>query len=98
MSVDQAALDGMALRMRARLAAEAENRLIRQSRAGEGYSAPRPYFAARQHHGLPVGDGMPARPVASRFDVEDPPHGKAGRRVAGGARASRLVPLSLIHI
>jgi len=91
-SVDQAALDGMAMQMRARLAAEAENRLIRQSRAGEGYSAPRPYFAARQHHGLPVGDGMPARPVASRFDVEDPPHGKAGRRVAGGARASRLVP------
>lgn len=90
MSVDQAVLDGMAMRVRARLAAEAENRLIRQSRAGEGYSVPRPSFATR--HGLPVGDGMPARPVASRFEVEDPPHGRAGRRAAGGARASRLVP------
>uniref|UniRef100_A0A9E8A9M9 MobA/VirD2-like nuclease domain-containing protein n=1 Tax=Bosea sp. NBC_00436 TaxID=2969620 RepID=A0A9E8A9M9_9HYPH len=92
MSLDQAVLDGMAMRMRARLAAEAENRLIRQSRAGEGYSAPHSYFAARQPHGLPVGDGMPARPVASRFEVEDPPHGRAGRRAAGGARAARLVP------
>lgn len=92
MSLDQAVLEGMALRMRARLAAEAENRVIRQSRAGEGYSAPHPYFAERQHHGLPVGDGMPARPVASRFEVEDSLPGKSGRRVVGGARASRLVP------
>lgn len=92
MSVDQAVLDGTAMRMRARLAAEAKNRGIRQSRAGEGHSAPRPYFAAQRTHGLPVGDGTPARPVASRFHVEDPPRGKAAWRTTGGVRALRLVP------
>ncbi|MFC5422707.1 relaxase/mobilization nuclease domain-containing protein [Bosea eneae] len=92
MSLDQAVLDGMAMRMRARLAAEAEHRARRQSRAGEGYSALRPFLAARRSQGLPVGDGSPARPIASRFDVEDPPHGKAARGVAGARASRRLVP------
>lgn len=92
MSVDQTVLDGMARRMRARLAAEADNRGRRQHRVGQGSSAVRPFSAVRHVLGLPVGDGTPARPIASRFDVEDPPHGRAGRRAAGGARASRLVP------
>jgi type IV secretory pathway VirD2 relaxase len=91
-SLDQAVLDGMAMRMRARLAAEAEHRARRQSRAGEGYSALRPFLAARRSQGLPVGDGSPARPIASRFDVEDPPHGKAARGVAGARASRRLVP------
>ena len=92
MSLDQGILHGMAMRMRAHLAAETENRVRRQSRAGEGHPAPQPFIAARQAHGLPVSDGTPARPIASRFHMEEPPHGKTARRYAGGVRASRLVP------
>jgi type IV secretion system T-DNA border endonuclease VirD2 len=90
-SVDQAVLHGMAMRMGARLAAEIENRARRQYRAGEGHSALRP-FLTRRAQGLPVGDGSPARPVASRFDVEGPPHGKGARRAADAKASRRLVP------
>lgn len=93
MSLDQAVLQNIAMGMRVRLAAEAQSRARRQQRVGEGYSVTRRFSAGmRQAQGLPVGDGSPARPIASRFVVEDPPLGKAARRVAGGARASRLVP------
>lgn len=91
MSADQAVLHDMATRMRASLVAETENR-TRRRRVGEGASAEHSLSAARYAQGLPVGDGRPARPIASRFEVEDPPLGKAARRVSGGRQASRLVP------
>jgi type IV secretion system T-DNA border endonuclease VirD2 len=90
MSLDQTVLHDMATRMRASLAAETENRARRHR--GEGASTGLPFSAARHARGLPVGDGTPARPIASRFDVEDPPLGKAARRASRGRRASRLVP------
>lgn len=92
MSLGQAVLHDMAMRMRARLAAEAENRARRQHRVGEGDYTARGFSGVRKAQGLPVGDGTPARPIASRFKMEDPPDGKAARRIAGAARASRLVP------
>lgn len=92
MSLDPAVLHDMTRRMGVRLAAEAENRARRQPRAGQGYSAPRPFFAQRPAHGLPVADGTPARPVAAHFHIEDPPLGRAARRSPGGARPARLAP------
>lgn len=89
MSVDPAGLQGMATRMRGRLAEEATSRARRQQRSGEGAFGARSFAAGWHGSGLPVGDVAAPRVAASRFRLEDPPRGRGAPGMARGAAASR---------